>query len=250
MSLHFPADPWFLLPLIFSVAFLYSSVGHGGASGYLAVMSLFAFNPQTMSTTALILNIVVSAVSFFSYKNAGHFNGSLLYPFLILSVPMSWLGGRIRLPVSSYALLLASVLLFAAFRLNVNVGPDIRSEKHNSLNFSLALLVGGSIGFVSGVVGIGGGIFLSSFLLLVGWATTKESSALAAPFILINSIAGLLPRLANQEPVWSTTRLYSVSAFAGGLLGSHLGANRFTVIALRRILGLVLILASVKLIFH
>ncbi len=241
----------YLFPaLIFCVAFLYSSVGHGGASGYLAIMSLFAFMPVEMSTTALILNVLVSLISFISYKGAGHFKWRLLYPFLIFSVPMVWIGAHIHVPDSIYSLLLAGVLLFAAFRLNFKIGPEITTQNEKLANFPLALLAGGSIGFVSGVVGIGGGIFLSSFLLLLGWSTIKEASAVAAPFILVNSVVGLIPRLANQALPWDVMGINALWAVAGGLLGSHLGANHFTSRVLQKLLGMVLVLAAAKLLLR
>ena len=236
----------FLPILIFVVAFLYSTVGHGGASGYLAVMSLLSFNPHTMPVIALILNVGVSAIAFFSYRNAGHFKGSLLYPFLIFSVPMAWLGSKIPLSHSAYSLLLAFALLFAAFRLNFKISEPVSAET-KPLNFPAALLIGGAIGFISGAIGIGGGIFLSSILLFFHWSTIKESAAVSAPFIFINSIIGLIPRLSADNFSWHSTGLYISCALVGGLLGSHLGARHFTAPVLRKILGLVLFSAAIKL---
>lgn len=236
-----------LAALIFVVAFLYSSVGHGGASGYLAVMSFYALQPGRMSSAALILNVLVSGIAFTSYRKAGHFKKSLLWPFVIASVPMSFVGGALPISVTSYSYVLAAVLLFSAFRLNMNITEE--SPKEGTPNLGVFILVGGTMGLVSGIVGIGGGIFLSCYLLLAGWATTKESSAVAAPFILVNSIAGLSARIWQGKAVFAVSLPFIAAAFLGGILGSYLGANRFTSVFLRRILGLVLLSACLKLLF-
>ena len=236
---------FFLCLLIFLVAFCYSSVGHGGASGYLGVLSFFPFSQAELASTALLLNILVAGTSFTSYKKAGHFRWPLLYPFLLSSVPMAFLGGMIHLSTKNYSYLLAAVLLFAAFRLNITVQP--KEKQTSSSNLWLALTAGAGIGLISGMIGIGGGIFLTPLLLFSNWATVKESAAVSAPFIVVNSAAGLAGRFLKGKLVMGMMFPFLFSAFLGGCFGSYLGANRFTNPILRRILGMVLLLAALKL---
>jgi len=161
--------------LFFIIALLYSSVGHGGASGYLAVLSFFSFVPMQMSTTALILNLLVAGTSFISFYRAGHFSAKLTYPFLITSVLAAFLGGMIIVSPRAYSLLLAVVLLFAAFRLIIEIrpAPEISVSKFPSL--LVALPVGAGIGLISGIVGVGGGIFLSPLILFMKWAVPQTN---------------------------------------------------------------------------
>lgn len=234
--------------LFFFVAFLYSSVGHGGASGYLAVLSFFPIAPALMSTTALILNVLVSTTAFYAFYRSGHFSGRLAWPFLVTSVPAAFIGGAIRLPAKVYFLLLAGVLLFAAFRLMLrtvaaNDEQDARPPKH-----LVALPVGAGIGALSGIVGVGGGIFLSPLILLNGWAGAKRTSAVSALFILVNSVAGLTGRIFTGAYEAKQLAPFLIAAFMGGIVGSSLGARRFSSLTLRRLLGVVLIVASVKLV--
>ncbi len=234
--------------LFFFVAILYSSVGHGGASGYLAVLSFFSIAPALMSTTALLLNVLVSTTAFVAFFRAGHFSMKLVWPFLVTSVPAAFFGGALKLPPKGYFLLLASVLLFAAYRLII----DIPSKHDESLarppKLGVALPVGAGIGALSGIVGVGGGIFLSPLILLMDWAGAKRTAAVSALFILVNSIAGLSGRLYTGTFAVSELLPFLAAAFLGGLVGSRLGSRRFSSLTLRRLLGLVLIVASAKLI--
>lgn len=254
-------DLIFLLCLIiFFIGFCYSSVGHGGASGYLGAMSFFTggsrdalssfriFAPAKISTTALLLNILVSGTSFLSFKKAGHFKSSLLYPFLISSIPMAFIGGLIHLHAKTYSLLLALTLIWAALRLTFNNRTEEQERK--PLKVLVALGIGAIIGLVSGMIGIGGGIFLSPLLLLNRWSTVKEAAAVSAPFIFINSISALIGRALVGKLLIAPMLPFVIAAFLGGLLGSYLGANRFTGLILRRILGFVLFLAAFKLLIH
>ncbi|HTY39233.1 MAG TPA: sulfite exporter TauE/SafE family protein [Bacteroidota bacterium] len=175
--------------LIFFVAALYSSVGHGGASGYLAVLSLFAVPPAVMSSTALMLNILVAGVALFAYLRAGHLSFKLAWPFVVLSIPAAYLGGLIHVSEKTYYLLLASALVFAAYRLALSAARADIKETERSVKLAISLPVGASIGFLSGIVGIGGGIFLSPVMILFRWADAKKTSAVAALFIVVNSLA-------------------------------------------------------------
>ncbi len=233
--------------LFFGVAILYSSVGHGGASGYLAVLSFFAVVPAAMSTTALILNLLVAGIALLSYSRARHLDLRLTWPFLIASVPAAFLGGLVHVAAHVYFIILAVVLLLASLRFLFEVGTRPEEQSFKSPSLVIAFLVGAVIGFVSGVVGVGGGIFLSPLILLAGWGDAKRTAATSAAFIFVNSIAGLGGRVSGGTFEVGTLIPFVAAAFAGGWLGSHLGAVRYSNQTIKRVLGLVLLIASVKL---
>ncbi|MBI2872156.1 MAG: sulfite exporter TauE/SafE family protein [Chloroflexi bacterium] len=236
-----------LSPLILVVAFLYSSVGHGGASGYLAVMSLLltTLAPRQMSTTALILNLLVAGLAGLAYWRAGHFRARLLLPFLIASIPTAFLGGRLHVPATTYGFVLAGALVFAAVRLSLPSPASTGARRPVPLG--LALLIGAAIGLLSGIVGVGGGIFLSPLLVLFRWADPKQTAASSAGFIWINSVSGLLGRLSAGTFATGPLAIMVAPAFLGGLLGSQLGARRFSGLTIRRTLAIVLVIAAGKL---
>ncbi len=235
--------------LFLIVAFLYSSVGHGGASGYLAVLSFFMLMPAEMASTALLLNIIVAGIAFAVYYRAGYFSARLTLPFLITSVPFAFLGGMVHIAAFIYSALLALALLAAAVRLIVNIESASRPERPLSLpGISSALTSGAAIGFLSGIVGVGGGIFLSPLILLKRWSDPKHTSATSACFIVVNSVAGILGRITHSTfSPWSTMP-FMIAAVAGGTLGAWWGARKSSNIALRRLLAVVLLIASLKLI--
>ncbi|MBI3579839.1 MAG: sulfite exporter TauE/SafE family protein [Ignavibacteriales bacterium] len=233
--------------LIFIVAALYSSVGHGGASGYLAVLSLFAVAPAVMSSTSLILNVLVAMTSLIAYYRAGHLSMKLAGPFMLLSIPAAFVGGLLHIPDRTYFLILALVLLAAAFRLAISL-PSSSEDPNKGVNFFASLGVGGGIGLLSGVVGVGGGIFLSPVLLLMRWADPKRTSAVSALFIVVNSLAGLGGRFLRGGLELGNFIPFIIAAFFGGIVGSYYGANKLSGLVLRRLLAVVLVLAAVKLI--
>jgi len=234
--------------LVFIVASLYSSVGHGGASGYLSVLSFFAVAPAAMSSTALVLNVLVAGVAMFSYHRAGHLSWNLSLPFITLSIPMAFVGGFLRVSDRTYFLILAVVLVIAAFRLAISVTRGDPDAAQRKVNWPVSLSVGAGIGLLSGVVGVGGGIFLSPVMLLMRWADAKKTSAASAFFIVVNSLAGIGGRMAKGGLEFVDTLPLVVAAFLGGLAGSHFGANKFSGILLRRLLAVVLVVASIKLV--
>ncbi len=237
---------WLLIPSVFLIALLYASVGHGGASGYLAALSFIAVRPDEMATTALTLNLVVATVALISFKRAGHFEGRLAWPFIAASVPAAFIGGLVPVPVRLYQVLLAIALGVAAVRLALNLsGREERRIVRPSL--ALALPTGGGIGWLSGAVGVGGGIFLSPLLLLLRWASPKQTAAASAAFILVNSAAGLGGRAARSGLAYGSLAPLVVAALIGGLIGAHLGANHFSGNALKRLLAVVLLIAAAKL---
>ncbi len=227
------------------VALLYSSVGHGGASGYLAAMALLGVAPETMRPTALLLNVLVSAVASIRFARAGHLSLGLLVPFAAASIPASFVGGGLSVSAPLYRIVLGAVLLFAAWRLvALLAGPEVARGRPT---LAPALAIGGAIGLVSGVVGVGGGIFLTPILLIGRWATAREAAAASALFILANSLAGLAGRIRAAGPPPPLVPLLAAAALAGGVFGSGLGARRLPPVTLRRLLAIVLAIAGVKL---
>jgi len=234
--------------LILVAAVLYSSVGHGGASAYLAVMALFGVAPAVMRPTALVLNLFVAGIAAVQFARAGHFRWPLFWPFAVASVPMAYLGGRIVLPDATYRRVLGVILVFAAVRLAFRLAaPDDAPPR--KLLLPLAVAFGAVIGLVSGVTGVGGGIFLSPLLLAGRWADPKTTAASSAAFIWVNSLAGLLGRPGSIAALPASTVAWIAAAVAGGLVGSTLGSRRWTSMTLRRLLAAVLIVAAAKLIF-
>lgn len=234
-----------LLCLLLVVAFLYASVGHGGASGYLALMSLFAYPVTFMKPTALVLNIMVSGISFIFYYREKKFDWKLFYPFAITSIPFSFLGGLMEVKDHIYKVILGIVLLFAIARLLGLFGKQKGEAK--PINIPLALFIGATIGFLSGLIGIGGGIILSPVILLLGWGDMKKTAAVSALFIFVNSISGLVGFISKggNLPV-SSASLIAV-ALIGGILGGYFGSKKMNVPMLRNVLALVLLIAVYKL---
>ena len=233
--------------LLFIVAFLYASVGHGGASGYLALMALFSFTPEVMKPTALVLNLFVSLTAFIQYYRGGHFQWKVFLPLAIASIPMSFLGGMITVDAAIYkkvlgVLLLVPIVRFLFFR-NIPV-EELRVSRPVP-----SLAIGGGIGFLSGLIGIGGGILLSPVLLLMRWTDQKQTAAISALFIFVNSGAGLLGQMTKGIPFHLNMAAYVAVAFAGGLGGAWLGSKRFNQELLRILLAIVLMLAAWKLLF-
>lgn len=230
---------------VFIVAVLYSSVGHGGASGYLAVMAFLAVAPEVTRPTALVLNLFVASIAAVQFYRAGHFSWSIFWPFAVTSIPFAFIGGMIKLPTTAYKIVLGLVLLFAAFRLawNFTRETDIVPPK-----IWLALIIGAIIGLLSGLVGVGGGIFLTPVLLLMNWSETKTAAGNSALFILVNSAAGLAGNYAQVNMLPSAAWFWIVAAVVGGLIGSLVGAKKFNSLTLRRVLAVVLLFAAVKLI--
>ena len=233
--------------LIFAAALLYSSVGHAGASGYLAAMALCGVAPAVMKPSALVLNVLVATIATVQFYRAGRFSFSLLWPFAVASVPLAFVGGALTLPGTFYKPAVGLVLLFAAYRLlqvprEVDANPETKP-----VPLPWALVSGAGIGLLSGLTGTGGGIFLSPLLLFMGWAETRESAGVSAAFILVNSIAGLAGLLTKPVALPESVPLWAVAAVAGGLLGSGLGSRHLRSHTLRRLLSAVLVVAGLKL---
>ncbi|MCZ7406370.1 MAG: sulfite exporter TauE/SafE family protein [Candidatus Methanoperedens sp.] len=233
--------------LIFAAGLLYSSVGHAGASGYLAAMALFGLAPVIMKPTALILNILVATIATLQFYRAGHFSWSIFWPFAIGSIPFAFIGGALSLPGYVYYQVLGIVLLFAAYRLfrhRYLTNTDVVKQ----VPVFLGILFGAGIGLLSGAVGIGGGIFLSPILLFMHWARTKETAGISAPFILVNSVAGIVGHVASVKFVPDTVYILAFPAIIGGIIGSGLGSRQFVNSTMYRLLTAVLLIAGIKLI--
>lgn len=228
------------------IAFLYSSVGHAGASGYIAVMALWGLAPAVIRPTALVLNILVALIGSFQFWRAGHFRWNLFWPFAVLSVPAAYLGGYLQVPAAALRILIGLVLLFSAVRLVFRKADPIDAAPPAK---PIALGVGAALGFLSGLTGTGGGIFLTPLLLFLNWAVIKQAAAVSAVFILVNSISGLIGYLAASHTVPSLAFVLAAAAILGGAAGSYLGSRRFPVRTISLLLATVLVIAGLKLLF-
>lgn len=235
-----------LAVLIFAAALLYSTVGHGGASGYIAAMALLGVAPAAMRPTALTLNLAVALIGAIKFARAGWFSWPLFWPFALTSIPAAYLGGRITLPSPVYKVVVGVVLLYAAVRLFLTAGRTAPAAGRPPL--WAALLVGAVIGLLSGLTGVGGGIFLSPVLLIMGWAETRTASGVSALFILVNSAAGLAGNPASLAHVSSALAILMPAAVIGGWLGAEYGSRRLAPPVLRKWLAAVLVVAGAKLI--
>jgi uncharacterized membrane protein YfcA len=228
------------------VAFLYSSVGHAGASGYIAVMALWGLAPTVIRPTALVLNILVASIGAFQFWRAGHFSWRLFWPFALLSVPAAYFGGYLQLPAPILKILIGLVLLFSAVRLIFRRGDPPETSAPSP---PVAIGVGAAIGFLSGLTGTGGGIFLTPTLLFFRWALIRQAAAVSALFILVNSISGLIGYFTATRSIPRLGLVLAPAAVICGILGSHLGSRRFPVRTISLLLATVLIIAGAKLIF-
>ncbi len=226
------------------VAFLYSSVGHAGASGYIAVMALAGLSPAFIKPTALLLNILVACLSSWQFYRAGHFSWRLFWPFAALGVPCAFLGGYLHLPARAFNVLLGVVLAYSAVRFLL---PASAEAEPRAPALPVALATGAGLGFVSGLAGVGGGIFLTPLVIFMRWARTKTASAISAVFILVNSVAGLAGTVTSTRALPSLALPLGIAVVAGGAAGSYLGSHRFSVPVIKRLLAAVLAIAAAKL---
>jgi uncharacterized membrane protein YfcA len=234
-----------LTVLVLAVAFLYSSVGHAGASGYIAVMSLLGLAPAVIKPTALALNILVASIATWQFWRAGHFSWRLFWPFAVLAIPCAFVGGYVNLPTELFKVLVGIVLLFSAMRFFSEPMDDTMRSEPSHL---VAVPTGAGLGLLAGLTGTGGGIFLTPLLLLMRWATTKQAAGVSALFILFNSVSGLLGNISSTERIPTFAIPLAIAALIGGTIGSHLGSKRLPHTAIKRLLAIVLLIAGAKLI--
>ena len=241
-------EAFILAALFFAAALLYSSVGHAGASAYLAAMALVGVSASVMRPTALVLNLFVATIVIVRFARVGHLPWRNLVPLAAGSVPMAFVGGSIDLPGEIYRPLVALVLLAGAWRLaTATTAPD--DEERRGVPLVAGIAAGAAIGLLAGLTGTGGGIFLTPLLVLAAWTGTRDAAGLSGAFILVNSIAGLAGLLTGGVSLPPAIPLWVASVAAGGLIGSWLGAARFSILNLRRALAFVLVLAAGKLMF-
>ena len=238
-----------LASLIFMAALVYTSVGHAGASGYIAAMALFGLAPATMKPTALTLNILVATLATYRWNVVGLVNWRALVPLLTASVPAAFIGGAIELPGVWYRILIGAVLLVAAFRLLVDPRTAPAGDRVVAMPWPAGLLAGGAVGLLSGLTGTGGGIFLSPLLLFFGWAGTRQASGMVVPFILVNSLAGLAGNLLSLKGLPAELPYFVIAALLGALIGTNIGIKWASVLAVQRLLAVVLFVAALKFLF-
>jgi uncharacterized protein len=228
------------------IALLYSSVGHAGASGYIATMTLFGLAPMIIRPTALVLNILVASIGTFQFWRAGHFSWKLFWPFALLSIPAAYVGGYLQPSASILRILIGIVLLFSAARLVIR-----RKDAPETFPPSrpVAVSVGAGLGLLAGLTGTGGGIFLTPLLLFCRWAHIRQAAAVSALFIWVNSIAGLIGYFTKVHSIPSLGWVLAPAAIIGGIIGSHLGSRRFAVRVISLCLAAVLLIAGIKLLF-
>jgi hypothetical protein len=234
-----------LTVFLFLAAMLYSSVGHGGASAYLAMMALLSVTPEVMKPMALVLNIFVSSIAAWKFYRAGFFSWPVFLPFTLPAIPAAFVGGLMTLPSYIYNPILGIVLLIAAIRFFVT-NKTVTEENLKQFPLWLAVLIGVMIGFLSGLTGVGGGIFLTPLLLFFSWAETKKAAGISALFILVNSISGLLGQLPKIAVLPNFIFLWILAVLIGGFIGAEFGSRRLQNVVIYRLLAAVLIIASVK----
>lgn len=244
----YAGSDYLIAACLFLGAVLYTSVGHAGASAYIAVLSLFGVSAAVIKPTALALNIAVASYTSFAYVRANLYERSLVIPLLAGAIPMAYVGGMIQLPGDVYKPLVGIVLLISAFRFIRDSESALTHPKPHSM--PMAVVIGAVIGFLAGLTGTGGGIFLSPLILFLGWTTIKGASGTAALFILVNSVAGLLGNLQAVSKLPPTLPLFLICVLLGALIGTRYGIRHFSNAAIRRVLGLVILVASLKLIFN
>ncbi|MDO9453335.1 MAG: sulfite exporter TauE/SafE family protein [Stagnimonas sp.] len=235
--------PW-LIAGVLVIAVLYSSVGHAGASGYIAVMSLLAVAPATIKPVALMLNVAVALIGTTQFYRAGHFRWPLFWPFAVVAVPAAALGGYLQLPAETFKLLVGLALLLSAANLLLRAPADGPTQ---APPLFVALAVGGVLGLLAGLTGTGGGIYLTPLMLFLRWAPMRQVAAVSAPFILLNSASGLAGHLMAGKIVPALTWPLLSAVVVGGALGATLGALYLPVPVIKRVLALVLLIAAVKL---
>ena len=240
-----------LLFALLIIATMYSSVGHGGASGYLAVLSLTAYavnDPVWLKQHAWSLNLLVAGIAFFAYKKSGFFDIKLALPFIVASIPAAFIGGYLQVDNTVYDILLSLTLVFAAWKLYSTKASRSSAEINKPPPLSIAISVGFAIGILSGIIGVGGGIFLSPIILLFGWSDPKTTAGISAVFIWVNSFSGLVGSTVSGQLAldFSTLIPFSIAVLIGGYVGSKFGSERFSQNSIRNMLVAVMLIAAIR----
>lgn len=229
---------------LFAGAILYTSVGHAGASAYIAVMSLFDLPPLVIKPTALTLNIFVSSYTALRYIKSNFFNRSLFLYLSIGSVPAAYIGGHLNIPNHIYKPIIGLLLILSGVRFLIQAMQKDKALRE--VNKLLAIFIGASVGFLSGITGTGGGIFLSPLIIWLGWVSVKQASGTVAAFIFVNSTAGLLGNLQSTSSLPSQLPVFFLAVLLGAFIGTRFGIKRFSSAGVKRALGFVLLIAGVK----
>jgi uncharacterized protein len=239
-----------LLTAVFAVAFFYSSVGHGGATGYLAALALLGIAPSSARVAVLVTNVLVASVAWWRFARTGYFDWRVLLAFAVTSVPCAWFGAKVHVSVQAYKIILGSVLTIAGVVLLLRARWQTDEVAVREFLWPIALIVGAVLGFLAGLTGIGGGVFLSPLLYLFRWVKPKTTGGIAAGFIVVNSIAGLVG--AGWEKITHAGSLLwlTLPAVIGALLGTHFGARRWSSVTFSRVLAVVLVFAGGKLLLE
>lgn len=244
--MNFDIESIVLVVLFFIAALLYSSVGHAGASGYLAAMALLGMSPAVMKPTALAMNIVVALIACIKFYRVGAFSWRIFWPLALTAMPCAYIGGLLSLPDSIYKPIVGAILIYAAWYSFYTANKPQYSLQ--CVSWPLLLVAGTILGFLSGLTGVGGGIFLSPLLLLCRWTETKVISGIAAAFILVNSIAGFMAVLSKAPELPSALPVWALTAMVGGYIGAEYGSKHLGYQAIRKLLALVLVIAGIKMI--
>jgi uncharacterized membrane protein YfcA len=242
------SDIFLLIPLIFCAALLFSSVGHGGASAYLATFALIGMAPASMRPAALCLNVLVASIALAKFYKVNAFDWQLFWPIALTSIPTAFIGGQATLPNQTYKILVGLCLIYAAWMIFKQVSRSDEIEQH-PVKRPVLLCLGAGLGFLAGLTGVGGGIFLSPILLFFGWAKTKVISGVAAAFILVNSVSGLIGVLTKSPTLPDGLAYLALAAIAGGWMGAEYGSKRLANPTIRKLLALVLLFAGSKMLF-
>lgn len=237
------SSPYLLAFLFFIVAFMYSSVGLGGGSSYTALMAIFGMSTLAIPMISLSLNLFVTSVVSFNFIRHKHGRLKLIMPFLISSIPMAYVGGALQLSKEIFYWALMLSLVFVAIRIYFWQNTTIKLNIGQTGKLIISLIAGSILGLVSGIVGIGGGIYLVPLIIILGLGTEKEAATCGAIFIWLNSFSGLISRMQyNSIDLFNYIPLI-VAVLAGGILGSFMGAIKFSPKVMQKILGVIIIVA-------
>jgi hypothetical protein len=242
----------FILTIIFFItAVLYAAVGLGGGSGYLAVMELMGTAPEIMRPVSLALNTLVAGIGAWKHVRAGQFSARLFWPVALTSIPLAFIGGRLTLPGKLYHAIVGAILLYAAVRLWSSTNGKAGMERETAVVSPwIILIAGAAIGLLSGLVGMGGGVFLGPLLLLSGWSDTRQTMGITAAFVLVNSIAGLAGNLSAVQAWPGQIPLWLLVAGSGAWLGAELGSRLLEPVRLQQLLALALVVTALWMLFR